>query len=130
LSRAGPPRKSATAWPAQAFSHRRRRAIHHHADHPEPPMIAVYNLINTVITIYIWLLIAMVVLSLLVTFNMVNTGNRFIYTIGDFLHRITESLLRPIRNILPNLGGIDISPMVLILALYFIRDLAFQILVL
>lgn len=93
-------------------------------------MIAVYNLINTVITIYIWLLIAMVVLSLLVTFNMVNTGNRFVYTIGDFLHRITEPLLRPIRNILPNLGGIDISPMVLILALYFIRDLAFQLLVL
>jgi YggT family protein len=60
---------------------------------------------------------------------MVNTGNRLIYTIGDFLHRITEPLLRPIRNILPNLGGIDISPMVLILALYFIRDLAFQFLV-
>ncbi|MEZ5864709.1 MAG: YggT family protein [Geminicoccaceae bacterium] len=93
-------------------------------------MIAVYNLINTVISIYIWLLIAMVVLNLLVAFNMVNTGNRFIYTIGDFLNRITEPLLRPIRNILPNLGGIDISPMVLILALYFIRDLAFQLLVL
>ena len=93
-------------------------------------MIAVYNLINTVISIYIWLLIAMVVLNLLVAFNMVNTGNRFIYTIGDFLNRITEPLLRPIRNILPNLGGIDISPMVLILALYFIRDLAFQFLVL
>ncbi len=92
-------------------------------------MIAVYNLINTVITIYIWLLIAMVILSLLVSFNMVNTGNRFVYTIGDFLNRITEPLLRPIRNILPNLGGIDISPMVLILALYFIRDLAFQIMV-
>ncbi|MCB1993070.1 MAG: YggT family protein, partial [Geminicoccaceae bacterium] len=69
-------------------------------------MIAVYNLINTVISIYIWLLIAMVVLNLLVSFNMVNTGNRFIYTIGDFLNRITEPLLRPIRNILPNLGGI------------------------
>lgn len=93
-------------------------------------MIAVYNLINTVISIYIWLLIAMVVLNLLVAFNMVNTGNRFIYTVGDFLNRITEPLLRPIRNILPNLGGIDISPMVLILALYFIRDLAFQFLVL
>jgi YggT family protein len=92
-------------------------------------MIAVYNLLNTVITIYIWLLIAMVVLSLLVSFNVVNTGNRIVYTIGDFLHRITEPLLRPIRSILPNLGGIDISPMVLILALYFIRDLAFQIFV-
>jgi YggT family protein len=124
LSAGDPERKSATARPTfgGAFI-------------PSPcrptgaPMIAVYNLINTVITIYIWLLIAMVVLSLLVSFNMVNTGNRFIYTIGDFLHRITEPLLRPIRNILPNLGGIDISPMVLILALYFIRDLAFQFLV-
>jgi YggT family protein len=99
------------------------------ADRAGVPMIAVYNLLNTVITIYIWLLIAMVVLSLLVSFNMVNTGNRIVYTIGDFLHRITEPLLRPIRNLLPNLGGIDISPMVLILALYFIRDLAFQLLV-
>ena len=91
-------------------------------------MFAVYNLINTIITIYIWLLIASVVLSWLVAFNVVNTGNRFIYQVRDILDRITEPLLRPIRNVMPNLGGIDISPIILILALYFIRDLAFEFL--
>lgn len=89
-------------------------------------MFAVYNLINTIITIYIWLLIASVVLSWLVAFNVVNTGNRFVYQVRDVLDRLTEPALRPIRNLLPNLGGIDISPIILILALYFIRDLAFQ----
>jgi len=89
-------------------------------------MIAIANLINTLITVYIWLLFASVILSLLIQFNVVNTGNRLVYQIGDFLHRITEPALRPIRQILPNLGPIDISPMVLILALYFVRDLAFQ----
>lgn len=89
-------------------------------------MFAVYNLLNTIITIYIWLLIASVVLSWLVAFNVVNTGNRFVYQVRDVLDRLTEPALRPIRNLLPNLGGIDISPIILILALYFIRDLAFQ----
>ncbi len=91
-------------------------------------MFAVFNLLNTVITIYIWLLIASVVLSWLVVFNVVNTGNRFVYQVRDVLDRLTEPLLRPIRNLLPNLGGIDISPIILILALYFIRDLAFEFL--
>jgi YggT family protein len=91
-------------------------------------MHAIFNLFNTVITIYIWLLIASVVLSWLIAFNVISTGNRFVYEIRDFLYRITEPLLRPIRNLLPNLGGIDISPVVLILALYFIRDLAFELL--
>jgi YggT family protein len=89
-------------------------------------MYALYNLLNTIITIYIWLLIASVVLSWLIAFNVINTGNRFVYQLRDFLDRITEPLLRPIRNLLPNLGGIDISPVILILALYFIRDLAFE----
>ncbi len=89
-------------------------------------MIALYNLINTVINIYIWVLIAQVVLSWLVAFNVINTRNRVVYLIGDFLHRLTEPVLRPIRSLLPNMGGLDISPMVLILALYFVRDLAFQ----
>ncbi len=86
-------------------------------------MIAFTNLLDTAIQIYIWLLIAYVVLSWLVSFNVINTGNRTVYQIGDFLNRITEPALRPIRNVLPNLGGIDISPIVLILLLYFIRDL-------
>jgi YggT family protein len=91
-------------------------------------MLAVYNLISAVITLYIWLLIASVLLSWLVAFNVVNTGNRFVYQVRDVLDRLTEPLLRPIRNLLPNLGGIDISPIILILALYFIRDLAFEFL--
>lgn len=90
-------------------------------------MYALYNLLNTIITIYIWLLIASVVLSWLIAFNVVSTGNRFVYQLRDFLDRITEPLLRPIRNLLPNLGGIDISPVILILALYFLRDLAFEL---
>jgi YggT family protein len=91
-------------------------------------MYAILNLLNTVISIYIWLLIASVVLSWLIAFNVVSTGNGFVYSVRDFLYRITEPLLRPIRNLLPNLGGIDISPVVLILALYFLRDLAFELL--
>jgi YggT family protein len=92
-------------------------------------MYALLNLIDSAITIYIWLLIASVVLSWLVAFNVVNTRNRFIYVVGDFLHRITEPALRPIRRVLPNLGGIDISPLVLILLLYFLRDLLFEMFV-
>lgn len=90
-------------------------------------MYALYNLINAVISIIIWLLIAQVILSWLVAFNVVNTRNRVVWTIGDFLNRVTEPILRPIRNLLPTMGGIDISPLVLILALYFIRDLAFEL---
>jgi YggT family protein len=89
-------------------------------------MYAAYNLLDAVITILIWLLIAQVILSWLVAFNVVNTRSRVVYLIGDFLYRITEPLLRPIRNILPSMGGIDISPVILILALYFVRDLAFE----
>ena len=90
-------------------------------------MYAVLNLIDSAISIYIWLLIASVVLTWLVAFNVINTRNRFVYAVGDFLHRITEPALRPIRSVLPNFGGIDISPVILILLLYFLRDLLFEI---
>jgi YggT family protein len=82
-------------------------------------------LIDTVITLYIWILIAAAVLSWLIAFNVVNTRNQVVASIGDFLYRITEPALRPIRSILPNLGGIDISPVVLILGLLFLRNLIF-----
>jgi YggT family protein len=86
-------------------------------------MAAFANLISTVVTLYIWALILSAVLSWLVAFNVINTRNRFIYLAGDFLHRVTEPALRPIRRYLPNLGGIDLSPIVLILVLIFARDL-------
>ena len=92
-------------------------------------MRALLWLINTIISIYIWLLIAQAILSWLVAFGIVNRYNRVVTTIGDFLWRVTEPLLRPIRRILPDLGGIDISPIILILVLWFLRDLMFEYLV-
>jgi YggT family protein len=83
----------------------------------------LFWLINTIITIFIWLLVASAVLSWLVAFNVVNTRNRFVFMVGDFLHRVTEPALRPLRRVLPDLGGIDISPMVLILLLLFLQQI-------
>jgi YggT family protein len=89
-------------------------------------MYAFLNLVSTVIQIYIWLLIAQAVLSWLVAFGIANRHNRAVSIVGDFLWRITEPLLRPIRRVLPDLGGIDISPVILILLLYFVRNLMFE----
>jgi len=86
-------------------------------------MFAVWQLIDTIIALYMWALIISVVLSWLVQFNVINTSNRFVYTIGDFLYRITEPILGRIRSLLPAIGGIDLSPMLLILALVFLRNL-------
>jgi YggT family protein len=86
-------------------------------------MLAVLWLIDTLISIYVWLLIAQAILSWLLAFGVVNRYNRGVAIAGDFLYRITEPALRPIRNFLPNLGGIDISPVILILLLLFVRRL-------
>jgi YggT family protein len=85
-------------------------------------MVPLIGFIVLVIDLYIWVVIASAILSWLIAFNVVNTSNRLVYTIAEGLYRITEPALRPIRNILPNLGGIDISPVILILVLLFIRD--------
>ncbi len=74
-----------------------------------------------VIELYMWAVIIGVVLSWLVAFNVVNTTNRFVVMVGDFIYRLTEPLLEPIRRMLPNLGGLDLSPMALILGLIFVR---------
>lgn len=86
-------------------------------------MGALLWLILQVINIYVWLIILQVVLSWLIAFNVINTSNRFVYMVGDFLYRITEPAMRPIRRILPNLGGIDLSPLVLLLLLFFAQRL-------
>ena len=80
-------------------------------------------LIDTIITLYIWILIASAILSWLVAFNVVNTRNPIVANVGEFLYRITEPALRPIRALLPNLGGIDISPVILIIGLMFLEQL-------
>ena len=84
-------------------------------------MRALFLVIDLALQLYIWILIAAAVLSWLVAFNVVNSRNQVVVHIGEFLYRITEPLLRPIRNAMPNLGGIDVSPVVLILIIIFIR---------
>jgi YggT family protein len=83
-------------------------------------------LVDTTITLYIWILIISAVMSWLISFNVVNTSNRLVYQIADFLYRITEPALRPVRRIIPTMGGIDISPVVLILLLELLRRLIFE----
>jgi YggT family protein len=85
-------------------------------------MRAILDVILVILHIYIWLLIASAVLSWLVAFNVVNTRNQFVAMVGEFLYRITEPVLRPIRSILPSMGGIDISPVILILIIFFIEN--------
>ncbi len=87
----------------------------------------VFRLLLAVIDLYMWCVIIGVILSWLVAFNVVNMSNRFVYMVGDFLNRITEPALRPIRRVLPNLGNIDVSPLVLILLLYFLKDVLIQL---
>jgi len=84
-------------------------------------MRSILYVILLVLDLYIWLLIAAAVLSWLVAFNVINARNQFVAMVGDFLYRITEPVLRPIRNMLPAMGGIDISPIILILIIIFIR---------
>ncbi|MFM7347627.1 MAG: YggT family protein [Tagaea sp.] len=83
-------------------------------------------LIATAISIYIWVLIASAIFSWLIAFNVLNARNQIVDRIGDFLYRITEPALRPIRRFVPYIGGIDISPVVLILLLIFARNLLYE----
>lgn len=85
-------------------------------------MIPLLNFIAMVITIFMWFVIISAILSWLIAFNVVNRSNRFVYMVADSLYRLTEPALRPIRNILPDFGGLDLSPIVLILGLIFLRD--------
>ena len=84
-------------------------------------MRAVLDIVLFVLTLYIYLLIAQAILSWLIVFNVVNTRNQFVAMVADFLFRITEPFLRPIRRAMPNLGGIDISPMILILLVVLVQ---------
>jgi YggT family protein len=89
-------------------------------------MNALGSLLVSAIQIYIWLLVGSALLSWLLAFNVLNPRNQVVYTIADFLHRVTEPALRPIRRFVPNLGGIDISPVVLILLLIFVQNLIYE----
>ena len=86
-------------------------------------MRAVLDIVLLVLHIYIWLLIASAILSWLIAFNVVNTRNQVVAMLADFLYRITEPALRPIRGMLPNLGGLDVSPVILILVILLIENI-------
>ena len=91
----------------------------------------VLRLVLMVIDLYMWIVIIGVVLSWLTSFNVINSHNQFVYMVGTFTYRMTEPVLAPIRNFLyrifKNLGGIDLSPVVLILLLIFLKDFLVQI---
>lgn len=80
-------------------------------------------LLLNIIQIYIYVVVAAIVVSWLINFNVLNTGNKFVYTVNDFLGRLTEPVLRPMRRYIPVLGGIDVTPVVLILLLVFLQNL-------
>ena len=89
-------------------------------------MNSILILFDNIISLYIWILIINVIISWLVAFNVLNTSNRFVYSLLDVSYKLTAPPLNYIRRFLPNLGSIDISPIILILALMFIRNLVFE----
>lgn len=90
-------------------------------------MYPLFWLIDTALGFYKWVVIAWAVLSTLVSFGMLDRRNQIVWQIGDFLERITEPALRPIRNLLPNLGAIDLSPLILIVLLQFAQMLLWRL---
>jgi YggT family protein len=84
-------------------------------------LLNILGFISFLLTLYIYVIIAYAVVSWLIAFNVVNTRNQFVHMLVEFLYRITEPALRPIRNVLPNFGGFDLSPIVLWLIILFIQ---------
>ena len=88
----------------------------------ETTMIALFQTIDLALQLYTWILIASAIFSWLYAFNVINSSNHFVNQVGTFLYNVTEPALRPIRRLLPNLGGIDISPIILLLIIFFLRS--------
>jgi len=87
----------------------------------------LFELADIILRLYLWAVIIGAIMTTLVSFGVLDTRNRLVWTVGDFLYRITEPALRPIRNFLPNFGGIDLSPLVLILIIMAARMLLARI---
>ena len=86
-------------------------------------MGALYWLVDTVLELYVWILIIHIILSWLIAFNIINTYNRFIDMVGNFTHQLTEPALRRVRRFVPTIGNVDLSVLVLILLIIFVRRL-------
>ncbi len=91
-------------------------------------MKSIFILLDNIITIYLWIIIINAILSWLVAFNILNTQNRFVFSILETTYKLTDPALNKIRRYIPNLGSIDISPVILILLLMFLRNIIFEIL--
>ena len=90
-------------------------------------MKSIFILLDSIITIYLWIIIINALLSWLVAFNILNTQNRFVFSILDATHKMTDPALNKIRSFIPTFGSIDISPVILILLLMFLRNLIFEL---
>ena len=90
-------------------------------------MKSIFILLDNIITIYLWIIIINAILSWLVAFNVLNTQNRFVFSVLDATYKLTDPALNKIRRFLPTFGSIDLSPVVLILFLMFIRNIVFEI---
>lgn len=88
-----------------------------------PLLFAIYQVVDLILSLFVWLLIASAIMSWLFAFGVVNTRNQFVRMLAEFLYRITEPVLRPIRGLIPTVGGIDLSPIVVIIAIFFVRTL-------
>ncbi len=91
--------------------------------------LAALDVVGLLINLYIWVLVIGAVLSWLAAFDVVNTRNRFVQAVGDFIYRITDPALRPIRRVIPPLGGVDLSPLALIFLLMFVQSFLHHLLV-
>ena len=90
-------------------------------------MKSLFFLLDSIITIYLWIIIINAILSWLVAFNVLNTQNRFVFSVLDATYKLTDPALNKIRRFIPTFGSIDVSPVVLILILMFLRNLIFEI---
>lgn len=90
-------------------------------------MKSLFILLDSIITIYLWIIIINAILSWLVAFNILNTQNRFVFSVLDATYKLTDPALNKIRRFIPTFGSIDISPVILILLLMFLRNLIFEI---
>ena len=90
-------------------------------------MKSIFILLDNIITIYLWIIIINAILSWLVAFNVLNTQNRFVFSVLDATYKLTDPALNKIRRFIPTFGSIDISPVVLILLLMFLRNIIFEI---
>ena len=90
-------------------------------------MKSIFILLDSIITIYLWIIIINAILSWLVAFNILNTQNRFVFSVLDATYKMTDPVLNKIRRFIPTFGSIDVSPVVLILLLMFLRNILFEI---